>query len=214
MSKGFALDLIALVPGKDERETIDGLLSKRSRSLGICRISFQILVHPRRDPGCYIEAQDILQPYINRAAYALVIFDHEGSGQEKRRVDDLASDLKGRLFRSGWGDRVQVLVIEPELEVWVWSDSPQVDVSLGWSRHSTNLRTWLSNKGFWPNESQKPPRPKECLLEALREVRVRRSAAIYRQLAESVSLERCQDPEFNKLKGILRSWFPIGKDYA
>ena len=214
MSKGFALDLIALVPGKDERETIDGLLSKRSGSLGICRINFQILVHPRRDSGCYNEAQDILQPYTNRAAYALVIFDHEGSGQEERSADDLASDLKGRLSRSGWGDRVQVLVIEPELEVWVWSNSPQVDVSLGWSKHSTNLRTWLSNKGFWPDKSRKPPRPKECLLEALREVRVRRSAAIYRQLAESVGLERCQDPEFNKLKGILRSWFSIGKDYV
>jgi hypothetical protein len=112
------------------------------------------------------------------------------------------------LFRSGWQNRVHVQVIEPELEVWVWSDSPQVDVSLGWGRHSTNLRTWLSNKGFWPNENRKPPRPKECLLEALREVRVRRSAAIYRQLAESVSLERCQDPTFNELKEILKSWFP------
>lgn len=214
MSRGFALDLIILVPGKDEKETIDGLLSKRNESLGISKIKFEILVHPRRDPGCYNEAQDILQPYINRAEYALVIFDHEGSGQEQRSAGDLASDLKHRLSRSGWGNRVQVLVIEPELEIWVWSNSPQVDVSLGWSEHSTNLRKWLSNKGFWPDESPKPPRPKECLLMALREVRIRRSAAIYRQLAESVSLKRCQDPEFKRLRHILRSWFPIGKDYA
>lgn len=47
MSNGFSLDLIVLVPGKDERETLDGLLSTRINSLGIRRISFQLLVHPR-----------------------------------------------------------------------------------------------------------------------------------------------------------------------
>lgn len=208
MSNGLPLDLIALVPDKDQRETLDGLLTTRIGSLGIRKISFKILVHPRRDPGCYIEAQDILQPLVNKASYALVVFDHEGSGQEGRSANEIADDLLDRLSRSGWQNRAQVLVIEPELEIWVWSDSPQVDAALGWSGRSENLRGWLSIRGVWPDNSPKPPRPKECLLEALREVRVRRSSAIYRQLAEKVGLERCQDPAFNELKDILRSWFP------
>jgi hypothetical protein len=114
MSNGFPLDLIALLPGKDERETLDGLLSKRGSSLGIPKISYQILVHPRRDPGCFYEAQDILQPFFRRAAHALVIFDHEGSGQEDRKASDLALDLRSRLLKSGWEDRAEVIVIESQ----------------------------------------------------------------------------------------------------
>ncbi|UCF91541.1 MAG: hypothetical protein JSW39_25260 [Desulfobacterales bacterium] len=211
MSNGFALDLIALVPGKDERETIDGLLSKRGNSLRIPEIRYQILVHPRRDPGCFHEAQDILQTFVRRATHALVIFDHEGSGQEDRKASDLASQLRCRLIKSGWEDRAEVIVIEPELEVWVWSDSPKVDEALGWSGQRTDLRTWLANRGEWPVDRTKPSRPKEAVQNALREVRVRRSSSIYRQLAENVSVERCQDRSFCKLKDILKSWFPISE---
>ncbi|MBW1677066.1 MAG: hypothetical protein JRF57_14765 [Deltaproteobacteria bacterium] len=208
MSEGYPLDLVVLVPGKDDREAIDGLLSKRSKSLGIRPIHYEILVHPRRDPGCFHEAQHILQPYFNRAAYAMVIFDHEGSGQEARPAGEIADDLEDKLRQKGWQNRVCVLVIEPELEIWIWSHSPQVDVALGWTGRGQRLRTWLLNKGFWPDGDTKPLRPKECLIEALREVRVQRSSAIYRELAEKVGLQRCQDPTFDKLKNVLRSWFP------
>ena len=35
MNVRYPLDLVVLVPGKVDRETIDALLSKRGRSLGI-----------------------------------------------------------------------------------------------------------------------------------------------------------------------------------
>jgi len=214
MINGFSLDLITLVPGKDEKETIEGLLSKRSGSLGIRELNHKTLVHPRRDPGCYNEAHNILQPFINIASYALVVFDYEGSGQESRSAHDIADDLRDRLSRSGWQNRIQVLIIEPELEILIWSNSPQVDAALGWSGRSPNLRSWLSDRGIWLAKHPKPIRPKETLLKVLREVHVRRSSAVYRQLAENVSIERCQDPAFNKLKTILRSWFPAEQSQA
>lgn len=208
MSADYRLDLIVLVPGKDEKEAISGLLDTRCDSIGMCPIRYEILVHPRRDPGCYHEAPHIIQTFINQAAYALVLFDHEGSGRETERAEDVAKELERKLALSGWGNRVLVLVIEPELENWVWSDSSEVDLVLGWQGKDPNLRSWLRSQGVWTDGHPKPDRPKESLVMALRQSRIRRSSALYRQLAENVGLRRCQDLSFKKLCDTLGRWFP------
>ncbi len=210
MNADWALDLIMLVPGKDEREAFDELLSSRRESLGIGPLIYQILVHPRRDPGCFHEAPDVLQPFLKRARKSLIVLDHEGSGQEYRRADDVAADLKSRMERSGWSSRVEVIVLEPELENWVWSDSPHVDRVTGWEGQTPPLRQWVRDQGFWPEAAPKPSRPKEAFEMALRRAKVRRSAAIYRQLAKSVSLEGCRDPAFLRFKKLMRTWFERG----
>jgi hypothetical protein len=204
------LDLVVLVPGKDDRETLDGLLSKRHESLGIRSIRYQILVHPRRDPGCFHEAPDILQVFQRRARRALVILDHEGSGQEKRALREVAADLKRRLAASGWGDRAAAIIIAPELETWVWSDSPHVDRTLGWGGRAPRLRDWLAAQGLWPANCQKPPRPKESFQAALREAKIRLSSAIFRELAERVGLKDCQDQTFQQFRDLMQDWFPAG----
>ncbi|MBN1845414.1 MAG: hypothetical protein JW810_06995 [Sedimentisphaerales bacterium] len=212
MNTTTKLDLIMLVPGKDERETFEGLFSSRRESLGIRAICHQILVHPRRDPGCFNEAPDILQPFQNRARYSLIVLDHEGSGQENRSVKEVAADLKGRMEKSGWLRRTEVLVLQPELENWVWSDSPEVDQTIGWQGRNPPLRQWLLNQGHWQPGSTKPCRPKECLQAALWEVRMKRSSAIYRQLANTVGLSRCQDKSFLAFRKTVRKWFPATEE--
>lgn len=209
MNHGFDLDLVALLPGKDDSETLDGLLSQRQESLGVRAIRHELLVHPRRDPGCFLEAPQVLQTYQRRARRALVMFDHEGSGQEDRPPGDVRAHLEGRLAAAGWQDRSGVLIMQPELENWVWSDSPEVDRVLGWEGRTPPLRDWLSQRQFWPPGALKPPRPKETLQAALREVRTPRSSALYRDLAERVSLERCTDASFQQFKELMRTWFPL-----
>jgi len=202
-------DLVVLVPGKDEEQALTGLLTSRTGSLSIRQPAFRILRHPRRDNGCYREADQVLQPLQAQARHALVVFDHEGSGQEGVAPHDLAAEVKGRLTRSGWGDRCEAVVIVPELEAWVWSESPHLGKTLGWSGRKPNLREWLRERGSWPAGKAKPPRPKEAVEAATRAVRLPRSSAIYRQLAENVSIERCQDASFLQLVAILRRWFPL-----
>jgi len=208
MSDMKIIDLVMLVPGKNERETFAGLLSSRQRSLEMRNVGYEILVHPRRDPGCFHEGPDILQPYQRLAQYSLVVLDYEGSGQEGRPPDDVRNDLKRRLEISGWADRTEVLVLCPELENWVWSDSPEVDQAIGWRGRNPPLRDWLLEQEWWPPGYAKPSRPKECLEAALREARMRRSSAIYRQLAENVSLARCQDEGFRAFRRTIKAWFP------
>lgn len=207
MSRTAALDLIVLLPGKDEREAIDALLSSRYESLGISPIRYQILVHPRRDPGCLQEAPAVLQPFVRRARHALVLVDHEGSGRECADANNVADDLRQRLDRSGWCDRADVIILQPEFENWFWSDSPHVESVTGWAQHQPRLRQWLEANDWWPREGEKPTRPKEALVAALREVKKHRSSAMYRRLAELVSLDRCTDFNFRRFKQILRQWF-------
>jgi len=208
MTSGVPLDLVLLVADRDAHEALDALLSERRPSLGVRNIRYEILGHPRHDPGCFHEAPALLQTFQARALHALVIFDHEGSGQDHRPPAEVEEDLRRQLSISGWGDRSEVLLVVPELEAWVWSDSPEVDAALGWEGRSPRLREWMADSRLWPSSDPKPPRPKEGFLAALREARIRRSASIYRQLAERVGLKRCEDPSFARLKAILCTWFP------
>jgi len=208
MTPAFGIELVALVPGKDDREALMGLVNARQASLGIRTILAEVLVHPRRDPGCFREAPALLQPYQRRAEHALVLFDREGCGQEARSTAELEADLETRLSQSGWSGRARVIVLDPELEIWVWGDSPHLDAVIGWQGRSPSLRRWLADSGHWQAGQFKPLRPKETLDAALRKAGVRRSSSIFRQLAERVGLERCRDAKFLQLKQLLAAWFP------
>ena len=141
------------------------------------------------------------------AEHALVVLDHLGSGQEGRTAEEVARDLRGRLSRAGWAERADVIVIEPELESWVWSSSPHVEQVLGWEGRQPGLRNWLTERGLWPDGVAKPLDPAASLRQALRKVSLPHSAALFGKLAGTVSLERCEDRSFQRLKTTLRSWF-------
>ena len=99
-------------------------------------------------------------------------------------------------------------MIAPELENWVWSDSPKVDLALGWEGKTLPLRDWLREKGLLHAGAVKPSEPKRAVELALRTVYKPRSSAIYFELAQEVSTDRCTDPAFAKLRRCLREWFP------
>ena len=138
----------------------------------------------------------------------MVIFDCEGCGNENLSRQRLEEEVEGRLAANGWPDRSRAIVIDPELEAWVWSNSPHVDAAMGWTGRTPGLRRWLMEKGMLQATEQKPRRPKEAVEMALRVVQKPRSSAIYRELARTVGLERCTDPAFLKLKETLQRWFP------
>lgn len=203
-------DLVVLVADKNTQFTLQGLFS-RTQSLGIQDISqtYDIFSHPQRDPGCYIQCVDFLRPFINGYKHALVIFDHEGSGQENKSREELEVELEQKLGNTGWDNRASVIVLEPELESWIWSDSPHVERILGWEQQDLPLKDWLITQNFLEPEQIKPLRPKEALETALRIVSKPRSSSIYEQLAKRVSFTRCQDNSFLKLKTVLKLWFEI-----
>ena len=200
-------DLVILVADKNMEYTARGLLG-RPQALEIEPVEWDLFVHPRRDPGCLNEAHDFLRPFSHDYRFAMVLFDHHGSGQEGRPAAELVARVQRNLARNGWADRARVVVLDPELEVWVWSNSPSVDECLGWAGHRPPLREWLSANGHWPDGATKPPDPKGAMEAALRHARKPRSSAIYLNLASRVSLRGCADPAFHCFVHTLQEWFP------
>jgi len=194
--------LVILVADSNMRAAMQGLF-RRPQALGIRPIQPEILVHPHRDPGVRTGAHTFLRSFTSRYLYALVMFDREGCGQEQKSASQIEQDVQARLDTVGWKGRSKVIVIDPELEVWVWSRSPQVLRVLGIS--SQEMQRIYQRYGT--NPYGKPLRPKEALEEVLRRQRRPRSSAIYRELATRVSLRRCTDPAFRELLTVLRQWF-------
>lgn len=198
-------DLIVLVADKNMEFAVKGIL-QRTASLKIREIFYDIKVHNHHDPGVYRTAHDFLRIFNKKYHYALVMLDKEGCGCDENS-SKIASNIQSRLDISGWKDRSQVIVLDPELEIWVWSDSPEVSICIGWN--NKELRDWLQSEGYILPNAHKPQNPKLAFEKALRIKRKPRSSSIYGKLAERVSFERCIDPAFQELKAILQQWFPI-----
>jgi hypothetical protein len=201
-------DLIVLAADKDAEFAMRGILA-RHQSLGIREIVWAVFVHPDRDPGCLLRSPEFLRIFLKQYEHALVLFDHEGCGREDLFGAQIETELGARLAASGWHDRASAIVIEPELELWVWSTSPHVDRVLGWSGHEPALRPWLMAEKLLGSAESKPPRPKEAMRAALRAVQKSPSSALFGELANTVALNRCTDRSFSKLVGDLRRWFAL-----
>lgn len=199
-------DLIVLVAGKNEKYGIDVLLS-RFINTEIHPITYDIFIHPLRDPGIYHNSADFLRPFATQYSYALVFIDHEGSGQEGTSPDQISNRLKTNIERNGWPKRVEVIVFNPELENWVWAESHHTASTLGWSSYP-ELRNWLIQNGMWRQNTLKPERPKEALEISLKLKRIPRSSSIYAEIAQRANLDICQDQSFRNFRNILRGWFP------
>ena len=212
LSAGWVMkDLAILAADSQISQTLLGLLP-RHQALSIRPISIElgdIKVHPNKDAGCRKDGAAILRTLTRQYRHALLIFDHDGCGREVDSAIELENCLDTDLNRCGWNDRARTVVIDPELETWVWSPSLLVDEILGWSSRVPGLRKWLVQQSFVETEDQKPNRPKEAMLAALKEVRKLPSAALFKKLAARVTFQECQDRSFLRLRSTLNEWFSL-----
>ncbi len=198
-------DLICFVADKNMEAVVQELL-KRHQALGISRaLDAEVFVHPQRDPGIFRQGIDIIRSFRQNYRHGLLFLDGAWDGAPH----DLQTQLDLALKNADLEDWACAIVIVPELEAWVWSDSPHVEHVLGWHGRTPGLRVLLQEKGLWTTKKPKPEDPKAGVEAALYEVRKPRSSTIYRQLARSVSVERCQDPAFRRFRMMLREWFGV-----
>ena len=124
-----------------------------------------------------------------------------------RRVVDAVDlvvlvNVETDLSRNGWADRTKAIVIDPELEVWVWGDLVQTSGILGWGQDVANLRRHLSSRGLWEPCDRKPSDPKGAMRTAMECAapgrRRKRSARIFHEIADSAAVDHCQDPAFKR----------------
>jgi hypothetical protein len=198
-------DLIALVADQDMKAALKGILERRE-SLSIRPITYEIKIHSGHDSGVYKSGPAILGMYTGQFNYAIAMLDWDGCGHEDKSASEIAENIQSRLNSNGWKGKSKVIVIDPELEIWVWSDSPYVAKCLGWDNGA--LKTFLSTQATRPG-TRKPADPKKVFGEVIKKGHTANSSSTFSKLADSIGFKKCTDPAFTELKDILKCWFPV-----
>ncbi|MCY4511615.1 MAG: hypothetical protein OXG35_32310 [Acidobacteria bacterium] len=205
-----AVDLVVLVADKDLEEAVQALLV-RTGDLKLRPFRFEVRRHPNRDGGCRTGAANFLRPFLQRYRRSLVLFDRDGCGSSRSRTE-IQREVDADLARNGWASRTKAIVIEPELEAWVWGDLAQASRTLGWGEDAAGLRRCLRSRDLWEPRRPKPSDPKKAMRAAMECAppgrRRKRSARVFREIAGSTPVESCRDPAFSDLRSVLQAWFP------
>lgn len=206
-------DCLFLLADKNMQATFEGFLGRQGfhQSLGCGAFNFDprhdiAVAAGDNDPGLYTRGHELLRPYQATHRHAVVVLDAEWEGSPGR--DAITEHLCREIGATGWADGVyKVIVIDPELENWIWQQNDHVARGLGFG-NSNELMADADLQRAWPATQPKPSSPKEILEALLQKRRIPRSSAIYKQITSQVSIRRCQDSAFQLLLGTLQAWFP------
>ena len=160
-----------------------------------------LIVAPGRDPQVYRLAHELLRPYLATHARCVVLLDAAWSGTPG--VGAIREHVSRHLQQT-WVQHA-VIVLDPELEAWVWQDNPHVAGALG---GPPEFRQILASSGHWPAGVAKPEDPKAALDHLRARHGADRSKAVFNRLAARISVKGCTDPAFLMLRDTLRDWFP------
>jgi len=209
-------DLLFMVADTNMREALGGFFDRQAvnQIIGCREIDFDVrrdikVAAGQNDPGLFSRANELLRPFVGAYRHGVLVIDEEWDGSPG--ADAIHTRLDAHLADSGWPPPDGLsLVVRPEVDNWLWYDSPHSAMALGW-RSWQELRPALQGVQFLEGESLKPARPKEAAEWALRHgtLKAKRSAALYRKVTARVSIERCVDPAVGVLLNALRQWFPV-----
>lgn len=204
---------VFLVPDKNIEKLVTGFLTRSGfhQSLNCRPFAFNpvrdMLVDPGRDPHIYKRADGLLQPFASTHQHAVVLVDAAWGGSPGEKA--IKMRVQQHIIKAGWPDgKGCAIVLVPEVEAWIWQNSPHVLAALGVKESYESLQKELESRGFWKQGDIKPHAPKEAMEFILRRNRKPRSSAIYEQIARSVSLRKCINPSLQQLLTCLRHWFP------
>jgi len=213
-------DCLFLVADSAMGNVVDGFLSKGhfEGRIGCRQFEFDfdkdVLEAPKlgmgADGGIYKHCHRMLQEngYMESHRRLVVLCDQQFGSEVP--AAEVRTEILDRIQKNGWGDdKADVVVIDPELEIWIWQDSPHVQKAIGFNGPGS-LRELLREDGSWPDGRIKPSEPKELFRQLCHRYKTPFSSALYRDVAENVSALGCSDPAFKQLLHTLCRWFPIG----
>ncbi len=200
----MAKDLVILVADKNTQFALKGAVA-RPTALSIRPIELSFLVHPDRDGGARSSGPEMLATQARNHRHALLIFDYEGCGWSGE-PEVLEAELDGRLH-AVWKARAKTVVIQPEVDAWMWGSENALRDIFGWSGQQ-GIRGWLEEKGYRIGSDGKPERPKEAMNLLCRSQRQQRSSSLYETIASRISLKSCTDRAFARVRSQLQAWFP------
>jgi hypothetical protein len=171
------------------------------------------------DAAIFKRGHDLARPLKYTHRRLLVVLDRDWDGKRRKTADQIKNQIESNLARD-WNEYA-VVVIDPELECWVWSTTtadratyevhPHVKQCLAYEGERT-LRQWLQDSDLWAEGESKPKDPKGAYHATIKHARsrgskIRPSNAIFGKIVSRISPTTCVDPAFNALKEQLVSWF-------
>lgn len=159
------------------------------------------------DPGIYTRGDELLRPFHGEYRHVALIVDEEWDGSPG--AETIRERLAQHLAAAGWEETGLPLVVCPEADVWLWTDTDHTARALGWANW-LELSRALVVADWLVEGSVKPARPKEAAEWALFEgpQDIKRSSALYRRITSKVSANRCTADSVHTLLATLRAWFP------
>ncbi len=206
-------DCIFLLADTNMKAAFEGFFTRDGfyRSLRCGEFDFD----PRRDiavaagdndPGLYTRGHELLRPYQSTHRHALIVLDAAWEGSPG--AEQITEQITRQVLPTGWAEGAfKVIVIDPELENWIWQRNEHVARGLGYGT-CTELLEEPDVIEAWPEQQSKPDAPKELMEALLEKRRIPRSSAIYKQITGHVSVNRCRDDAFRLMVKTLRAWFP------
>jgi hypothetical protein len=201
-----------IVADKNMEYMFRGFLERPNAHLSLACGAFDfqpahdLISAPDHDPGLYAKAGGYARGASRSHARLVIALDAEWEGSPG--AVKIATHVGRECQQVGWDpEHVCAVVIDPEIENWVWQDNPNVQAAVGHQGPKT-LRRLLAEDGTWPEDASKPHRPKETLEAVLRRNRVPRSSGLYRKIAGRVTVKGCTDPAFRSLVAAMQRWFP------
>jgi hypothetical protein len=198
-------DLVVLAADKSIQFALRGALS-RAEALGIRPITFDFRVHAGRDGGARSSGADVLRSQRRLFGHSLLVLDFEGCGA---RAGQTALDVEAELdaeLSLVWQGQAKAIVIDPELETWVFGSDNALQTALAWPLHQS-IRAWLRERGHSIGAHGKPVAPKAAFDALVAVHKMPRSSAIYESITSLISLATCQDAGFQRLRSTLQRWF-------
>ena len=207
-------DLLFYVADGNMKEAIRGFMERDAlqQRVGCGPIDFDArrdikVAKGQNDPGVYTRGAELLRPFSGEYRHAVVIVDEEWEGSPGAAA--IRGRVDGHLRAVGWDASGLALVVCPEADVWLWTDTDHTAQALGWASW-TELSAALRQAEWLADGEVKPVRPKEAAEWALFEgpQDIKRSSALYRRVTSKVSTRRCTDGSVEALLATLQTWFP------
>jgi hypothetical protein len=213
-------DIVWLIADLECEATIRGFLERPNFHLSLGCNPFRFSVEEdrvrdtlRKDPGVWKYGHELLSSKLTTHRYAVIILDNAWDGSPGPA--EIEADISRKMVGSRWKEnRFEVIVIDPELEAWIWQDNPLVEQAIGHVR-PPSLRQKLATTTYkvtgqvlWPPNKPKPPDPKAAVETVRSMYRLGPASPVFKEITSRVSVNKCQDPAFQKLRAALQRWFP------
>ena len=205
-------DLFVYAADADAVAFLNAILNK-PEALGIRKIRFDIDRNGGRDSGMIKNGAEFVRTERIKNNYRKVIlmWDHHGSGRERRQKPlQVSQEIQDKLDSFTWEDNSATIVLNPELEQWLWHCEQAVAKHFGMA--AEQLQQWCEKyageQGVPPADIKKQ-NPKgvfqyimdKCLDRSLK-------PRDFEEIGRLASIKGLQDCEsFRKFTKTLQGWF-------